>query len=359
MKFSFDNLYNDDDIMREMFSYMLQYSDNEVIIADEKFNIIYSNSRLITDNKKYLLAEVLNPLMNPDVEMTIENFRNSDKNHILLKLIVSPEETDNLPVKVNISKLRDKKNKIKGYFILIQDITQEIKAKIQKETFTDIIAHDLKTPMRANIQILELLLQGKFGQIENSVRNILEELLNSCRFMNYMAENLLIKYKNEFNPSSIQTQKYSIINLIKSASDKLMYLLERKKQNIELVIEGDIPDAEIDVEKIGKVVNNLIINASEQSRENSSIVIRITDKEDNIEVSFTDCGYQKKEENLNFIFDEYINCSNKFRRIGFGLEMYNCRKIIEAHKGAVRAENKFEGGTSVIFSLPAGSCSGK
>ena len=344
MKFTFDNLYNDTDILRAMFSDMLQYSESEVIISDEKFNILYSNSRLINDNKKHMLLD--------DIRITIENFKNSDKNHILLKLIVNLEEADNLPIEVNISKLRDKKNKIKGYFVLIQDITQEIKARIQKETFIDIISHDLKTPMRANIQILELLLEEKFGKIEKSVKNILEELLNSCRFMNYMAENLLIKYKNEFGSAIIQPQKYSITDLIKSVCNKLMYIFERKKQNIELIIEDEIPEMEIDVEKIGKVINNLLINASEQSRENSSVVIKITGKNDNIEVSFTDCGYQKKEENLNSIFDEYINCSNKFRKIGFGLEMYNCKKIIEAHRGTIRAENRFKEGTSIIFTLP-------
>ncbi len=353
MRFAFENLYNDIDLMHGMFSDMLRYSASEVIISDEKFNVIFSNSRLITDNKKHMLMDVLNPLMNTDIKISIENFKNSEeKNHILMKLIVNVEEVNNFPIEVNITKLRNKKNKIKGYCVFIQDITQDIKAKIQKETFIDIISHDLKTPMRANIQILELVLNGKFGNIEQSVKDILDELLNSCRFINYMAENLLIKYKNEFTTASIQAREYSIIRLIKNVCNKLMYILERKKQSIELIIDGNIPEIQLDVEKIGKVINNLLINSSEQSRENSSITIRITHKQEYIEVSFTDNGYPQKQENLNSIFDEYINCSNKFRKIGFGLEMYNCKKIIEAHNGSIRAESLSKNGTSITFSLP-------
>jgi len=354
MGFTFDNIFNDIDLMQAMFSSLLKYTSSEIVVADEKFNIIYNNSKLITGGKK--LTDILNPLMNPDIKITIDNFKNSSKTHIFLKLLVNIEEAENLPVEVNITKLNDKKGRTKGYSVLIQDITQELKAKIQKETFIDIISHDLKTPMRANIQILELLIDGKFGGISSSVRIILDELLNSCRFMNYMAENLLLKYKNEFSSAEIKTQKYSMVNLVKNICNKLMYIPERKKQNINLIIDGNIPETDIDVEKIGKVINNLFINASEQSRENSVITVKISAVKDKIEVSFTDSGCNKKRENLSSIFDEYINCSNKFRKIGFGLEMYNCKKIIEAHRGTIRAENIYKGGTSVIFSLPV-NCS--
>ncbi|MCD7780231.1 MAG: HAMP domain-containing histidine kinase, partial [Candidatus Gastranaerophilales bacterium] len=237
--------------------------------------------------------------------------------------------------------------------VIINDISQEIKNKIQKETFVDIISHDLKNPMRANIRILELIMQNKFGIIEdNKLKSVLEELLNSCRFMSYMADNLLIKYKNEFDLYELQKQQYSIVKLIKERCNKLMNILERKKQSIELVIKGSTPDINIDVNEMAKVINNLIINASEQSIENSKIIIEVENNKERIEVSFTDYGYPQKQEMLNGIFEEYITCSNKFRKIGFGLELFNCRKIIEAHNGYICAKNETDTGTSITFSLP-------
>ena len=90
-----------------------------------------------------------------------------------------------------------------------------------------------------------------------------------------MTDNLLIKYKNEFDLNELQKQTYSIIELIKDKANELEKVLERKKQIIELVINGTINDIEIDVDEIGKVISNLIINASEQSIENSKIIIQI------------------------------------------------------------------------------------
>ena len=70
-------------------------------------------------------------------------------------------------------------------------------------------------------------------------------------------------------------------------------------------------------------------------------------------ISFFDFGYPKNNSNPDEIFEEYITCSNKFRKIGFGLNLYNCRKIIEAHYGKIWAKNIDNVGTMISFCLPA------
>ena len=143
-----------------------------------------------------------------------------------------------------------------------------------------------------------------------------------------------------------------MIVLIREKCNRLMKFIERRKQIIELVTKGDISDVPMDVEEMGKVVNNLIINACEQSVENAKIIIEVENNINNIQVSFTDYGYNKTEDNINEIFDEYITCSNKFRKIGYSLDLYNCKKIVEAHGGEIHAQKSNRIGTTIIFSLP-------
>lgn len=353
MNFTTPLFYKDTEIIHEIFSHISKYSSEEIIITDEKFNILFQNTKYNFKNSKFCITDLTPDFTNKNLIINFENFKNSNKNHLFLKLIFNDENNfHNIPMDVHICKIRGKKNKVKGYSIIIQDITQEIKNKIQKETFIDILTHDLKNPIRANIQVLELILNNKFGIVENNLKVILDELLNSCRFMSYMTDNLLIKYKNEFNTYELQKEKYSLIKLIKEKYNNLINIFNRKNQTVELIIKGEIPDIEIDINEIGKVINNLIINASEQSIENSKIKIIIEKNKDNINVSFVDYGYPKNNEKLSEIFEEYIACSNKFRKIGFSLELYNCRKIIEAHNGQICAKNESNNGTSITFSLP-------
>lgn len=335
----------------EAFFHITQYSNDEIIVTDEKFNVIFYNKKIL--NGEFKITDLLKNNINKNLIRLFYNFKKSGKTHIFFKLLYTDEQNNfkNVPINIHICKIKNN-NKITGYSIVIQDITQELKNKIQKETFIDIITHDLKNPMRANIQILELILKNKFGQVGENLKSVLDELLNSCRFMNYMADNLLIKYKNEFTLCELRKEMYSIVKLVKDKCNNLLNVIERKHQTIEFIVKGDIQKINIDVEEIGKVLNNLIINASEQSCENSKIIVQIEKEMNNIVVSFIDSGYPKSQESLSQIFEEYITCANKFRKIGFGLELYNCKKIIEAHNGKIWAKNSNNNGSAIVFSLP-------
>lgn len=353
MKF-FTSLFNKDfDVAQDVLINIAKYSSGELIITDEKFNIIFHNSKYIVKKQQKTFYDIAGDILNDNVRINIENFKNSKNSHLLLKLLLNADdESNNIPVDVHICKILNRQKKVNGFYIIIQDITHEIKNRILRETFIDILSHDLKNPIRANIQILELILNNKFGELNHNLKTILDELLSSCKFMNYMTDNLLIKYKNEFNLYELQKQKYSIVKLVKEQCSKLSTLLDRKKQNIEFIVNGNINDVEIDVNEIGKVVNNLIINASEQSNYDSTILVNVEQNENKINVCVTDYGYKENKAKLDDLFEEYISCSNKFRKVGFSLELYNCRQIIEAHNGNILAKNSENRGTSITFSIP-------
>ena len=335
------------DILESIF----KYSKDEIILTDENFNITFHNSKLINSSQRANLFEVINFITNKNIKKQIIDFSKSDASHLYFRLIVKHNKSlENIPISLHICKIKGKKEN--GYCIIIQDILQEVCNRIQKATFVDIISHDLKIPMRANIQILELILKNKFGNLDNSLKQVLKELLNSCRFMNYMADNLLIKYKNELELKNLKLQKYSVVKLIKEACNSLSKLLEAKKQSAELTVKGDIPFIQIDIKEMTRVINNLIINASEQSCENSKIYVSVENSNNKVLVAFTNYGYKQNTTVLNEMFEEYLSCSNKFRKVGFGLELYNCKRIIEAHKGNITVKSMSDKGTSIIFCLP-------
>lgn len=344
----------DNSLICEAFYQILQYSNNEIIITDENLNIIFQNSKFDFKNKKFSFSVLSSNHANKNLNNHFSKFKNSDKNHIFFKLTFNDENNNftNVPLNVHICKIKNNIDKLKGYTIIIQDITQELKNNLQKQTMLDVLMHDLKNPLRANIQATELLLNNKFGNINNNVRFVLEELLNSNKFINYMTDNLIIKYKNEYSEQEISKEKRSLIDLIKQRCNNLLGFFDRKKQYIELIVEDKIPMIYFDFEAIEKVINNLLINASEQSIDNSKIVIHIKKIDNYIYVSFINNGHFETRESLNKIFDEYITCTNKFRKIGFGLELFNCKKIIEAHQGKIWADNELNKGTSITFCLP-------
>lgn len=346
------NIY-DNNILLKIFEQISNYSNDEIIITDKNFNIVFHNCKFISSKNSASLFDITSFIINTNLKRTILDFSTSENNHLFFKLVINDTKAlDNIPIDFHISKIKNDKNNNVGYCVIISNILQEVRNKIQKATFIDIITHDLKNPIRANLRIIDLILNEKFGKIEPLLKPIMQELYNSCSYMSHMADNLIIKYKNEFDLYELEKQEYSIIKLIKEVCNKTNDVLERKNQTIELIAEEKSLNVFIDIKEMKKVIKNLIINASEQSLENSKIIIKVENKNNFISVSFIDYGYKSKQEILDNLFEEFISCSNKFRKIGFSLDLFNCKKIIEAHGGKIFAQNEADCGTKISFSLP-------
>ena len=78
---------------------------------------------------------------------------------------------------------------------------------LEKENFIEMLTHDLKTPIRAQIQALNLLLKDYFGPLNPKQREIIKEIMASNKYMQNMAENVLTNYKIENGRLKIQKTK--------------------------------------------------------------------------------------------------------------------------------------------------------
>ena len=67
----------------------------------------------------------------------------------------------------------------------------------EKETYITILSHDLKIPTIAQIRALELLLNGHFGNLNNEQKEILQLILESCKYLYKVILTLMLTCKLE------------------------------------------------------------------------------------------------------------------------------------------------------------------
>ena len=91
---------------------------------------------------------------------------------------------------------------------------------LEKENFIEMLTHDLKTPIRAQIQALNLLLKDYFGPLNPKQREIIKEIMASNKYMQNMAENVLTNYKIENGRLKIQKTKNDITKSETTAEPK-------------------------------------------------------------------------------------------------------------------------------------------
>ena len=133
-----------------------------------------------------------------------------------------------------------------------------------------------------------------------------------------------------------------------------------KTVSFTLNLQNDIPNIEIDVNQIQKVIMNILNNAIEAIEEktlkntDSEFIRRLTiesnfEKSTNIvSIRISDNGTGIKKRHLDKIFNIHFTT----KKNGHGLGLYNTKSIIEQHHGKIFVNSQPDDGTDITFTLP-------
>jgi len=291
----------------------------------------------------------------------------------LAKKIKDTPHNQNTPI-IFISALSDTHNKMKGYNLgsfayiekpfdvnmiklQIYNILKNQKAQemitSDKENFLATIAHDLKTPISAGINALNLLLNNNLGELENDQQEIISDILNSTKFMKDMVENILCKNKIDGDRINLAKNVYSIKELIEHCVELTKYIIIPRNQKIQFECNISNPLINMDFLEMKRAVHNLIANASEYSPEGGKILIKIFEDGSNIGFYVQDYGKGIDLVNQQDVFLQYMTFAKKYKKVGSGLGLYITKRIVEAHDGTIKLESKLGEGTKVTVLLPA------
>lgn len=243
----------------------------------------------------------------------------------------------------------------------------QIHDKMQKE-FIDIVAHELRTPLQSIIGLTEL---AKARIREEESKDLLERVTESGSKLHNFIENILTATKLEGNISNIPKEVFDLSRLIldivkiyqnKSNNLNQSSMLSYTKQ-IDFALQGLEKEYKIKANRlqISMVLTNILDNAINfiSAKQKGLISTTVERKENEVIVHIKDNGEGIDPDILPRLFRKFSTKSF----YGSGLGLYNCRKIIQLHKGKIWAQNNTvnngeeegegeEGGATFSFSLP-------
>ena len=228
----------------------------------------------------------------------------------------------------------------------------------QKEIFVASVGHDLKNPTIAQIRAVELLLNGKFGKLNEGQREILEMVLDSCRYMNSMLSSLLSTYRDTQGVIDLNYQEHSMPELVTQCIEEMIYLAKDKSVNIK--VQNNVNNSFFygDKIQIKRVIMNLLSNGIKYAFKDSTITIRLDLKKEFIQFQLENKSPYISPEKQEEIFAPYVSFAERYKELGIGLGLYTSQKIIEAHAGKIRVES-FKDDTNIFtFRIPITKSSG-
>jgi two-component system sensor kinase FixL len=121
--------------------------------------------------------------------------------------------------------------------------------------------------------------------------------------------------------------------------------------DLELAVEPDAERVFVDRVQIQQVLLNLMRNAAEAMAGPGGMVLHVgaSRRGESVEIAVCDTGPGLPEKVRARLFEPFV--TTKTEGLGVGLSI--CRAIVQAHGGALTAEDRQAGGTCFRFTVPA------
>lgn len=214
--------------------------------------------------------------------------------------------------------------------------------------FTADAAHELRTPLTVLQGRLEQALEqnqdAKLAPLLSKSRVALEELLT-------LVEKLLLLARTEAG-QGLSKESVDVSELVCNVAETLRPRFGQKGLQLSLELPQKAVTVQGDGVALASLIRNLLENACKFT-EQGEVKLSVCHKDEQVQIAVEDTGMGISEKALPHLFERFYQADVRHRRQGSGLGLALVESIATWHGGSVTAENRKEGGSRFIVTLPA------
>ncbi|RWZ78201.1 MAG: GAF domain-containing protein [Candidatus Microsaccharimonas sossegonensis] len=223
-----------------------------------------------------------------------------------------------------------------------------------KDEFISMASHQLRTPLTSIKGYISMIMDGDVGKISKDQKHLLEEA--------FMSSERMVRLISDFlNVSRLQTGKFIVdkhpVNLAKLVAQQVDALASSAAaHNLKFIYKKpkNIPEIELDENKIQQVIMNFCDNAIYYSKEHSKINVGLALIGNQVEFTVKDTGIGVPVTEQGQLFTKFFRATNarKQRPDGTGVGLFLAKKVVDAHDGKIVFESEEHKGSTFGFMLP-------
>jgi two-component system sensor histidine kinase HydH len=161
--------------------------------------------------------------------------------------------------------------------------------------------------------------------------------------------NRVISQLIEFaRPLELKKEKVQFAELVQHTIKLIAADAQKNKISVEIDAVANLPELEVDPDKIKQVLLNVFLNSLAALKESGKMIIELSPGTDNLTVIISDNGTGIEKMDLPKIYDPYFTS----KPAGTGLGLAVVQKIMEAHGGKIDVKSTIGEGTKVFLYFP-------
>jgi len=236
--------------------------------------------------------------------------------------------------------------------VTINDMLDRLKQYVDRLTrFSQDMAHELRTPVNNLLGSMEVALSRERPISE--YKNILGSGIEECDRLKRIIDSLLFIARTS-DPSHVIDKKPLDIGQELEAIASF-YRFSAEEKGILLELEG-ATHTTIYAERthLQRCIGNLISNSIRHSRENSKIILKVEESDNQIVVKVNDSGCGIPAAHLHRIGERFFRADESRSKTlgGTGLGLSIVKSIVEMHGGQMYVQSKENVGTEVSLVFP-------
>ncbi len=224
-----------------------------------------------------------------------------------------------------------------------------------KARFLRHISHELKTPLAALREGVSLLEEGVTGELTPDQREVAAILRQNTAVLQGQIEALLRFNAAAFEARQLQRQRTDLLALLRAQVEAQR--LQWQARGLRVQVQGEPLLAQVDPDKLGTALANLLSNAIRFSPPGGAIVLRLHAQDGHACIEIRDQGAGIAPADRERVFEPFYRGERQpqdaVRGTGIGLSIV--QEYIAAHGGRVRLLDHDGPGAHFLVELPHGT----
>ena len=225
-----------------------------------------------------------------------------------------------------------------------------------KNDFINNMTHEFKTPISTISLAAQMLQDPAVGKSPAMFKHISGVINDETKRLRFQVEKVLQISMFERQKAALKMKEMNANELIAGVVNTFALKAEKNNGTITSDLDADWPWVFVDEMHFTNVIFNLLDNAVKYKKPEGELQLHVKtwNESDKLYISIQDNGIGIKKEDLKKIFEKFyrVHTGNLHDVKGFGLGLAYVKKIIQDHKGTIRAESELNVGTKFIIVLP-------
>ncbi|MBQ7915221.1 MAG: HAMP domain-containing histidine kinase [Firmicutes bacterium] len=235
-------------------------------------------------------------------------------------------------------------------FNLMATELQEVEAT--QQAFIANISHDFRSPLTSIRGFVQAMLDDVIPP--DQYDKYLQIVFNETNRLSKLANDLLLLTRMESGQDELHVSRFDINEMILKLTLGFEQRAEEKKLQIEFKFLQEKLYVNADMDKLQRVIYNLVDNAIKFTGEGDSITVETSIVNKKAFIAVADTGIGMDEESMRHIFERFHkgDKSRGLNKTGMGLGLAIVKQIIVNHGEGIQVYSKEGEGTRFEFTLP-------